>query len=118
MRLVDLPDPDNLPALDRALFDADVAAGLGPADPPVKIALLFGSLRERSYSRYAAEEAARLLKLMGAETRIFDPSDLPFPDQHKDGHPAIAELRDLAIWSDGMVLSLIHIWTLPTKRIV
>ena len=105
MRLVDLPDPDNLPALDRALFDPDVAAGLGPANPPVKIALLFGSLRERSYSRFAAEEGARLLRLMGAETRIFDPSDLPFPDQHKDGHPAIAELRDLAIWSDGMVWS-------------
>jgi arsenic resistance protein ArsH len=105
MRLVNLPDPDNLPALDRALFDPDVAAGLGPADPPVKIALLFGSLRERSYSRFAAEEGARLLRLMGAETRIFDPSDLPFPDQHKGGHPAIAELRDLAIWSDGMVWS-------------
>lgn len=105
MRLIDLPDPDYLPALDRAMFNPDVAAGLGPAEPPVKVLLLFGSLRERSYSRFAAEEAARLLRLMGAETRIFDPSDLPFPDQHKDGHPAIAELRDLAIWSDAMVWS-------------
>ncbi|WP_299911638.1 arsenical resistance protein ArsH [uncultured Paracoccus sp.] len=105
MRLIDLPDPDHLPALDRTMFNPDVAAGLGPTDPPVRVALLFGSLRERSYSRFAAEEAARLLRLMGAETRIFDPSDLPFPDQHKDGHPAIGELRDLAVWSDAMVWS-------------
>ncbi|MFV0303095.1 MAG: arsenical resistance protein ArsH [Paracoccus sp. (in: a-proteobacteria)] len=105
MRLRDLPDPDHLPALDRAMFRADAAAGLGPADPPVRVLLLYGSLRERSYSRFAAEEAARLLRLMGAETRIFDPSDLPFPDQHRDGHPAIAELREHAIWSDAMVWS-------------
>lgn len=105
MRLRDLPDPDHLPALDMARFNPDPAAGLGPAGDPVKVLLLYGSLRDRSYSRFAAEEAARLLQKMGAETRIFDPSDLPFPDQHQDGHPAIAELRDQAIWSDAMVWS-------------
>ena len=105
MRLRDLPDPDLLPALDRSRFLADPAAGLGPTDDPVKVLLLYGSLRDRSYSRFAAKEAARLLRAMGAETRIFDPSDLPFPDQHKDGHPAISELRDHAIWSDAMVWS-------------
>lgn len=105
MRLRDLPDPDHLPALDRSRFLPDPAAGLGPTDDPVKVLLLYGSLRERSFSRFAAEEAARLLRAMGAETRIFDPSDLPFPDQHKDGHPAISELRDHAIWSDAMVWS-------------
>lgn len=105
MRLRDLPDPDHLPALDRSRFLTDPAVGLGPTDDPVKVLLLYGSLRERSFSRFAAEEAARLLGAMGAETRIFDPSDLPFPDQHKDGHPAISELRDHAIWSDAMVWS-------------
>ncbi|MDO5706812.1 MAG: NAD(P)H-dependent oxidoreductase, partial [Paracoccus sp. (in: a-proteobacteria)] len=102
-RLRDLRDPDQLPALDRDHFLSRPAAGLGPGDPPVKVLILYGSLRERSYSRLAAEEAARLLIAMGAEVRIFDPSDLPFPDQHKDGHPAIADLRDHALWSDAMV---------------
>lgn len=105
MRLRDLPDPDHLPALDMARFNPNPAEGLGPTDDPVKVLLLYGSLRENSYSRFAAEEAARLLQKMGAETRIFDPSDLPFPDQHQDGHPAIAELRDHAIWLDAMVWS-------------
>lgn len=105
MRLRDLPDPDHLPALDPARFLGDPAVGLGPTDDPVKVLLLYGSLRDHSYSRFAAEESARLLRAMGAETRIFDPSDLPFPDQHKDGHPAITELRDHAIWSDAMVWS-------------
>lgn len=105
MRLHELPDPDHLPALDLSQLNPDAAAGLGSTDDPVKVLLLYGSLRERSYSRFAAEEAARLLRLMGAETRIFNPSDLPFPDQHQDGHPAIEELREHAIWSDAMVWS-------------
>lgn len=102
MRLRDLPDPDHLPALDPGRFLADPAAGLGPADPPVRVLILFGSLRARSYSRLAAEEAARLLLAMGAEVRIFDPADLPFPDQHDD-HPAVAELRQHVLWCDAMV---------------
>ena len=105
MRLRDLPDPGHLPALDRARFNPDPGAGLATPGPPIKVLILFGSLRDRSYSRLCAEEAARLLIAMGAEVRIFDPSDLPFPDQHQDSHPAIAELRDLAIWSDAMVWS-------------
>lgn len=101
MALRDLPDPDDLPALDRAAFRAD--PGIAPGDRPVRVLLLYGSLRDRSYSRFVVEEVARLLRAMGAETRIFDPADLPFPDQHKDGHPAIAELHDLAQWCDAMV---------------
>lgn len=105
MPLRDLPDPDHLPALDRAQFRADPAVTLGPADPPIRILLLYGSLRERSYSRFAAEEAARLLRLMGAETRIFDPSDLPFPDQIRDEDRAVAELHGHVLWCDAMVWS-------------
>lgn len=105
MRLRQLPDPHDLPALDRARLLTRPALGLGPDEPPVRVLLLYGSLRERSFSRMAAEEAARLLIAMGAEVRIFDPADLPFPDQHRDGHPAIAELRDHALWCDAMVWS-------------
>ena len=78
-RLRSLPDPDNLPALDAAYLSAEPARGLGSTDPAPRILLLYGSLRERSYSRLCVEEAARLLQRMGCETRIFDPSDLPLP---------------------------------------
>ncbi|MCH4021883.1 MAG: arsenical resistance protein ArsH [Acetobacter sp.] len=85
--------------------------GLGASDPPPRILLLYGSLRERSFSRFAVEEAARLLRFFGAETRIFDPSDLPLPDQVKgDDHPAVHELRDHAMWSEGMV------WCSPERH--
>ena len=110
-RLRILADPDHLPALDRALVRSNPAVGLGPLDHPLRILLLYGSLRERSFSRLAAEEAARLLILFGAEVRIFDPSDLPLPDQVKgDDHPAVHELRQHALWSEGMV------WCSPERH--
>ena len=111
MRLRPLADPDHLPALDRAFVDANPAAGLGRQDPPPRILLLYGSLRERSFSRLAVEEAARLLQLFGAETRIFDPFDLPLPDQIRgDDHPAVRELRELSMWSEGQV------WCSPERH--
>ncbi|MDO5622118.1 MAG: arsenical resistance protein ArsH [Paracoccus sp. (in: a-proteobacteria)] len=105
MPLRDLPDPDFLPALDRARLRLDLADQLGPQDRPPRFLVLYGSLRDRSYSRLVAEEAARLLHLFGGEVRMFDPSGLPFPDGHPEDHPEVQELRDLAIWSDGMVWS-------------
>ena len=73
--------------------------------------MLYGSLRQRSFSRLAVEEAARLLQYFGAETRIFDPSDLPFPDQVSgDDHPAVHELRELSLWSEGQV------WCSPERH--
>lgn len=90
-RLRTLSDPDYMPALNKEL-----AQPIGIPDPlghPPRILLLYGSLRERSFSRLAVEEAARILQYFGAETRIFDPSDLPMPDQIKhDDHPAVKEL--------------------------
>jgi arsenic resistance protein ArsH len=72
---------------------------------------LYGSLRERSFSRLAVEEAARLLQFFGAETRIFDPANLPMPDQIKgDDHPAVHELRALSLWSEGQV------WCSPERH--
>jgi arsenical resistance protein ArsH len=109
-RLRPLPDPDSLPALSPEYAHVRPAAGLGSGDPP-RILLLYGSLRERSFSRLAVEEAARLLRYFGAETRIFDPSDLPFPDQVAgDDHPAIRELRELSLWSHGQV------WCSPERH--
>ncbi|QRM34372.1 arsenical resistance protein ArsH [Microvirga sp. VF16] len=111
MRLRPLPDPHHLPALDPRYAHARPAGGLGPQGHKPRILLLYGSLRERSYSRLATEEAARLLEHFGAETRIFDPSDLPFPDQvDKDDHPAIRELREHSMWSEGQV------WCSPERH--
>ncbi|MBV1692574.1 arsenical resistance protein ArsH [Novosphingobium sp. G106] len=110
-RLRTLADPDYMPALDRDVVRLHLAAGLGALDHPPRILLLYGSLRERSFSRLAVEEAARLLILFGAEVRIFDPSDLPLPDQVKaDDHPAVHELREHALWSEGQV------WCSPERH--
>jgi arsenical resistance protein ArsH len=110
-RVRELPDPDHLPALDPRYAIERPALDLGPLDHPPRILLLYGSLRSVSYSRAAVEEAARLLRFFGAEPRIFDPSDLPFPDQEKgDKHPAVQELRELSIWSEGQV------WCSPERH--
>lgn len=75
-----------------------------------RILLLYGSLRQRSYSRLLAEEAARLLNAMGAETRFFNPSGLPLPDDAPESHPKVQELRALAQWAEGMV------WVSPERH--
>lgn len=111
MPLRALPDPDHLPALDTDRACKGLAAVLAANTHAPRILLLYGSLRERSFSRLATEEAARLLKFFGAEIRIFDPSDLPFPDQIRgDDHPAIRELRALSEWSEGQV------WCSPERH--
>ncbi len=111
MPLRDLSEPNHLPALDPAYAHQRPALGLGPADPAPRILLLYGSLRERSFSRLCIEEAARLLHFFGCETRIFDPSTLPLPDQVAgDDHPAVHELRQLSLWSEGQV------WCSPERH--
>lgn len=112
MRLRTLPDPEKLPALDHRYTLARPAHGIAEKlPPPPRILLLYGSLRERSYSRLVVEEAARLVRYYGGEPRIFDPSDLPMPDQVAgDDHPAVHELRELALWSEG------QIWCSPERH--
>lgn len=105
------PLPD-LPNIDPAQFKRPGSAALTPpvADHAPKILLLYGSLRARSFSRLAAEEAARLLQAMGAETRIFNPSGLPLPDETDETHPKVQELRELVQWCEGMV------WSSPERH--
>lgn len=103
----------DLPNIDAALFSAPTAARLRAATPSThapRILLLYGSVRERSYSRLVSEEAARLLQAMGAETKTFDPRGLPFPDDAPDTHPKVQELRQLVQWAEGMV------WTSPERH--
>jgi len=104
---------DDLPNVDSSLFNAPTheTLMLPPSDQPApKILLLYGSLRERSFSRLAVEEAARLLTAMGANTKIFDPRGLPLPDAEEASHPKVDELRTLAQWADGMV------WCSPERH--
>ncbi|MFP5512129.1 MAG: arsenical resistance protein ArsH [Alphaproteobacteria bacterium] len=104
---------DSFPSLDEPYLDAPDLAKLTPAQVsthPPRILLLYGSLRERSYSRFLAEESARLLRRMGAETRIFDPTGLPLPDSVPADHPKVAELRTLSQWSEGQV------WVSPERH--
>ena len=75
-----------------------------------RIVLLYGSLRERSFSKLLTLEAARLLQAMGAETRVYDPAGLPQPDAAPDNHPKVQELRELAAWCEGMV------WCSPERH--
>ena len=75
MTLRALNDPDHLPALDPT-FMKPIPGVRGAGHAP-RILLLYGSLRERSFSRLMTEEAARVLRLFGAETRIYDPRGLP-----------------------------------------
>ncbi|QZH75354.1 MAG: arsenical resistance protein ArsH [Erythrobacter sp.] len=110
-RLRTLADADYLPALQPEYAYRRPAVGLGPLDPSPRVLLLYGSLRERSYSRLAVEETARLLQYFGCETRIFDPSDLPLPDQVKDDdHPAVRKLREHSLWSEA------HVWCSPERH--
>lgn len=70
-----------------------------------KILVLYGSLREHSYSRLLAEEAGRILDVLGCEVRFFDPKGLPVKAPGLDEHPKVAELRELSFWSEGQVWS-------------
>ena len=81
-----------------------------PSTHAPRIVLLYGSLRKISFSRLMTEEASRVLELLGAETRTFNPSGLPLPDDTDDTHPKVLELRELVAWSEGMV------WCSPERH--
>lgn len=80
------------------------------AEQRPRILLLYGSNRARSFSRLLVEEAARVLQHLGADTRIFNPSGLPMPDDAPDDHPKVQELLALMQWSEGQV------WCSPERH--
>jgi arsenic resistance protein ArsH len=103
----------DLPNIDKELFhqpSLDELQDKSSFDHPPKILLLYGSLRERSFSRLLAEEAERLLIAMGCETRFFNPTGLPQVDDAPETHPKVVELRELVAWSEGMV------WSSPERH--
>jgi len=110
--VADIVTADMPNIADGALKPFDIPALAGPSAPdhPPRILLLYGSLRDASYSRMAAEEGARVLRALGCETRMFDPSGLPLPDDAPVDHPKVVELRDLVMWSEGMV------WSSPERH--
>lgn len=106
-------DIDALPNLDQSCFKIPQQKLLAPQQMSThapRILMLYGSLRERSYSKLLTLEAARLLEAMGAEVKVFDPLDLPQPDAAPDSHTKVKELRDLSAWSEGMV------WCSPERH--
>lgn len=109
----DLPNTSDLPNIDSELFQVPSVEALFapiPSTHQPRILILYGSLRSRSFSRLLSEEAARLLQAMGAETRTFNPSGLPLPDDSEADHPKVVELRELVNWCEGMV------WCSPERH--
>lgn len=104
------PSMPNLAA--EQLHPIDVAALAGPDAPSHKprILMLYGSLRKRSFSRLLTFEAARVLTALGAEVRVFDPTDLPLVDDANENHPKVQELRELSLWSEA------HVWCSPERH--
>jgi arsenic resistance protein ArsH len=103
----------DLPHVEAACFQVPDAALLRPAEPSThapRILLLYGSLRQRSFSRLLVEESARILQAMGAEVKVYNPSGLPLPDDAPETHPKVVELREMCVWAEGMV------WCSPERH--
>jgi arsenic resistance protein ArsH len=103
----------SFPALNAELFEVPAQERFAVREPSQhrpRFLMLYGSVRERSYSRLLTFEAARLLQAMGGEVRVFDPAGVPLPDGAPETHPKVQELRRLAGWSEGMV------WCSPERH--
>jgi arsenical resistance protein ArsH len=111
-RINSLDEQHGLPNITEAAFEIPDIERLRirQIQHPPRVLLLYGSLRQRSYSRFLTFEAARILEAFGAETRAFDPSGLPLPDDAPDTHPKVKELRGLSLWSDAQV------WCSPERH--
>jgi arsenic resistance protein ArsH len=106
-------DSNDLPNIRLEQLDVptvDKLAQTGELDHPPRILMLYGSLRERSFSRFLTYEAARILEHFGAEVRIFDPTELPMAGSVPETHPKVVELRALSLWSEGQV------WCSPERH--
>ena len=98
-------DADRIKPIDPRAYAPDIDDG-----HPAKILILYGSLRKRSFSRLVAEECSHILRYLEAETRTFNPENLPLPDSVDADHPKVQELRGLVCWADGMV------WVSPERH--
>ena len=103
----------NLPNINAEQLDLPVMgklAQVGDLSHAPRILMLYGSLRERSFSRFLTEEAARILQHFGAEVKIFNPMELPMAGSVPADHPKVVELRALCLWSEGQV------WCSPERH--
>ena len=91
-------------------IDNDLLFQIYRSTHPVKILILYGSLRKKSYSRLVAQEARRILIKLGAEVKLYNPTDLPLVDEENSSHPKVLELHELVKWSEGMV------WSSPERH--
>ncbi len=104
---------EGLPNIDaRELRPIDISRLALPGEPdhPPRVLMLYGSLRQRSFSRLLSEEAARILRHLGAEVRFFNPAGLPLVDDASDTHEKVQELRELSLWSEAQV------WCSPERH--
>ena len=105
-----IPGLPNINADQLDMPNMDKLAQLGDTVHAPRILLLYGSLRERSFSRFLTWEAARILEHFGAEVKIFDPTELPIVGSAEETHPKVVELRELFLWSEGQV------WCSPERH--
>ncbi len=105
--LLDLP---NIQPRQLEVPSLDKLAPIGEMTHPPRLLMLYGSLRERSFSRFLIYEAARVLEHFGAEVKIFDPTELPMVGSIPENHPKVVELRELSLWSEGQV------WCSPERH--
>lgn len=105
-----IDDLPNIEADSLRPIDAGTLGLTSEPDHAVRVLMLYGSLRERSYSRFMTQEAARILSHFGAEVKIFDPSGLPLVGDADEQHPKVQELRNLALWSEAQV------WCSPERH--
>ena len=108
--MMPLPDLPNIQEHLLDMPDMDKLAQQGEPIHPPRILMLYGSLRERSFSRFLTFEAARILEHFGAEVKIFDPMELPMVGSVPETHPKVVELRELCLWSEGQV------WCSPERH--
>ncbi|GAA6010039.1 hypothetical protein JCM11491_005841 [Sporobolomyces phaffii] len=101
--------PDEAEWVDE--LELDTVTALANRNPTkLKILILYGSLRTRSFSKLTAFEAARILTKLGADVRVFNPAGLPLKDDTSDKHDKVRELRALSEWSDG------QLWSCPEQH--
>lgn len=107
MTISDLPNINagllEIPSIEKLAAESELSH-------PPRILMLYGSLRERSFSRFLTYEAARILEHFGAEVKIFDPMELPMVGSVPEDHPKVRELRELCLWSEGQV------WCSPERH--